>query len=311
MNLVVYVALCLSAGVFLLASVVRAGRYARAPIHLRWELYPVPHEAAERAEHGGSFFEESDWWTRPRKRNLTGELQAMLTEILFLKALHDFNRGLWYRSYQFHLGLYLLIGACGLVLFTALLSLFAPALLAGVLAGILYWLYTFAGMAGVFLSVVGALGLLHKRLTAPDLKGSTVPGDIFNLCFFILAFGVLTAGYLLRGPEAPGTVAVVAGLLAFDRSLAIPKLWGAGLILCGLLAAYIPLTHMSHFIGKYFTYHAVRWDDAPTILNRRITARLAEYLTYRPTWSAGHVGADGTRTWADIATTNPWEGGKK
>ena len=38
---------------------------------------------------------------------------------------------------------------------------------------------------------------------------------------------------------------------------------------------------------------------------------MAEYLTYRPNWSAAHMGADGKRTWADIATTNPWEGTKK
>ena len=37
-------------------------------------------------------------------------------------------------------------------------------------------------------------------------------------------------------------------------------------MLSALLAAYIPFTHMSHFVGKYFTYHAVRWDDAA---NRR------------------------------------------
>jgi hypothetical protein len=50
---------------------------------LRWELYPVPHEAPERAEHGGSYFEESDWWTKKRKFNLGGELAAMLPEMLF------------------------------------------------------------------------------------------------------------------------------------------------------------------------------------------------------------------------------------
>lgn len=311
MTAIVYVVLCLCAGIFAVACAVRAWRYARAPIHLRWELYPVPHEAPERAEHGGSFFEETDWWARPHKRNLAGELRAMLTEILLLKALHEFNRKLWYRSYAFHLGLYLLIGACGLVLLTALGTLFAPALLAGAPALVLHWLYTLTGGAGIVLSVVGALGLLHMRLTAPDLKGSTVAGDLFNLCFFIVAFAVLAAGYLLKGPDAPGVVALVAGLLTFDKALAVPHVWGAGLILCGLLAAYIPLTHMSHFIGKYFTYHAVRWDDAPTALNQKIAVRLAQYLTYRPTWSAPHVGADGKRTWADIATTNPWEGAKR
>ena len=82
-------------------------------------------------------------------------------------------------------------------------------------------------------------------------------------------------------------------------------------LLAVVTLAYIPFTHMSHFVGKYFTYHAVRWDDS---VNRRggdIEQRLAEYLTYRPTWAAPHIKADGTKTWADVATTNPTEGVRK
>ena len=33
--------------------------------------------------------------------------------------------------------------------------------------------------------------------------------------------------------------------------------------LAALLLAYIPLTHMSHFVAKWFTYHHVRWSDEP------------------------------------------------
>ncbi len=69
---------------------------------------------------------------------------------------------------------------------------------------------------------------------------------------------------------------------------------------------------MSHFIAKYFTYHSVRWDDTPSRPRRRAgQKRIAEYLTYRPTWSAPHMGADGAKTWADIATANPAQGAKK
>jgi hypothetical protein len=71
------------------------------------------------------------------------------------------------------------------------------------------------------------------------------------------------------------------------------------------------MTHMSHFIAKYFTYHAVRWDDRPSQRGGVLEKRVAEYLTYRPRWAAPHVGADGARTWADIASANPARGGKK
>jgi hypothetical protein len=49
--------LYLAALVFVVACVVRALPYARMPLHLRWELYPVPHEEAARVEHGGSYFD--------------------------------------------------------------------------------------------------------------------------------------------------------------------------------------------------------------------------------------------------------------
>jgi nitrate reductase gamma subunit len=311
MSVLVYAALCAGAIVFVVASAVRAWMYARTPIHLRWELYPVPHEDPEKVKHGGSYFEDKDWWTRRRRFNLAGELRVMVPEMLFLNALRDHNRKLWYRSFPFHFGLYLLAGTCGLVLLAAVGGLAAPAAMAGALGAFLHVLYTACGVAGTVLALAGAVLLLHRRLTDPELKTYTTPGDIFNLLFFVVAFAVLAAGFALRSPEAPGVVAVVRGLLTFDTTLQVPALFGTGVVLCALLAAYIPLTHMAHFVGKYFTYHSVRWNDQVNLRGSAIEAKLTEYLTYRPTWSAAHVGADGKRSWAEIATTNPWEGAKK
>ena len=137
------------------------------------------------------------------------------------------------------------------------------------------------------------------------------PGDIFNLAFFIVALGLLTAGYLLPDPRMPGVLALAQGLLTFNTTVHLPGMLSAGLILGALLVAYIPLTHMSHFIAKYFTYHSIRWDDLPASRSAEIRKKFAEYLTLRPTWAARHIGADGTKTWAEIAMTNPTAGVKK
>ena len=98
---------------------------------------------------------------------------------------------------------------------------------------------------------------------------------------------------------------IVRGLLTWNTSVAVPPLFGTGLLLAAALIAYIPLTHMSHFIAKYFTYHNIRWDDTPNMRGSKIEAKIAQNLTYRPTWSAAHMGADGKKNWVDIATTNP------
>ncbi len=305
----IYAILYAAAAVFVVACVVRAVGYARLPLHLRWELYPVPHEDKERAAHGGSYLENKEWWTQPIHVNHVGELKAMLAEILFLKGLWEFKRKMWYRSYPFHLGLYLLIGAAALLLADALGWIVAPAAWGG-WGAVLHAAYLILGLAGAVLALLGAAGLFFERLSDDDLKTYTTPGDLFNLIFFIVTTGVLLAAYFFTPAQSWSAVELARGVFTFDTGVAIPGLLAAGLVLGALLTAYIPLTHMSHFIAKYFTYHSIRWSDRPNYRDPKLEAKLAECLAYRPSWSAAHVGADGKKTWVDIATTNPAQGGR-
>jgi nitrate reductase gamma subunit len=295
-----FVYLILYVGVlgFLAGSVARAVMYARKPLHLRWELYPVPHEEPERVRHGGSYFETADWWTKPSRFNWITESKFMLEEMLFLKGLWEFNRKLWYRSFPFHFGLYLIAGAAAVLVAATLV----PALAAA--AAVL-------GAAGAALATAGALGLLWRRLRDPNLRNYTAPGDIFNLVFFVAAFGLLASGFLTKGNGTPDAVQIARGVLRFDTSVEIPGLLAAGLIVSSLLIAYIPLTHMAHYVAKYFTYHAIRWDDLPVARAAEMQKKFAEYLTYRPSWRAPHIRANGTKSWAEIATTNPHSEVKK
>lgn len=308
---IIYVILYAGAFVFIVASVVRAAGYAKLPLHMRWELYPVPHEDKERLAHGGSYFETKEWWTKPIPFNVTGELKWMLAEILFLKGLWEYKRKTWYRSYPFHLGLYMLLGAAGLLFLNALLWIVAPVVWAGETGTVLHYFYMIVGLIGAGLALAGAVGLLIERITDEDLKPYTTAGDIFNLAFFIVTIGYLFAAYFVRPANSLSALGLMHGALIFDTSLQVPALLFAGLVLGALLIAYIPLTHMAHFIAKYFTYHSIRWGDKPNWKDSHLAAKMAECLTYRPTWSAQHIGADGVKTWAEIATTNPAQGGKK
>jgi len=305
MTITVYAAICLGLAIFVIGCARRALQYAKLPMHLRWEVHPVPHEEPRRVDHGGSYFEESDWWTKPRHSNLAGEIRVMIPEILFLKGLWEFNRRLWLPSFLFHFGLYLLIGTASLVAIGSGLSILLPSVTGGGFWIALAALYKITGYAGAILSVLGAVLLLLRRMTSQELKNYTKPADLFNLLFFIVAFAAIAVGYLLRPPRSAGIGDVARGLLHFDTNVTVEWLFGTGLVLASALVAYIPFTHMAHFIAKYFTYHLVRWDDRPNVPGGSIEVRAAQYLTYRPTWSAAHVGADGKKTWADIATTNP------
>ncbi len=306
MTVFVYAAIVFGVLAFAVGTAARAVQYARQPMHLRWELYPVPHERADRAAHGGSYFEQSEWWRQPRQRNLRGELAAMLPEMLRLKALREFNRGLWYRSFPFHLGLYLLAAAA-----VALLALAGATLgLGGAWPGGAFGrgcvtAVTAVGAAGLALAIAGACALLLRRIQDPALRAYSSPGDFFNLGFFIVALSALGLGWATRQDGTPGALAIAAGLLRWDLAVPIPALLGAGIVLSALLLAYIPLTHMSHFVGKYFTNHAVRWDDAPLGEARRLRTALAASLAHRPTWAASHMRGRGDGTWADVVATNP------
>ncbi len=76
----------------------------------------------------------------------------------------------------------------------------------------------------------------------------------------------------------------------------------ATVISASVLLAYIPLTHMSHFFVKWFTWHKIRWDDEPNVRGGRIEKLIEAALQYPVTWSGEHIQGDGKRTWADVAT---------
>jgi hypothetical protein len=52
---------------------------------------------------------------------------------------------------------------------------------------------------------------------------------------------------------------------------------------------------------KYFTYHAVRWDDAPYRSDTGIHASIAHSLSQPVSWAAPHIRGDGRKTWIEVA----------
>lgn len=276
--IVLYCLLYAGGIVFLAGCIVRAVRYSRQPVHLRWEIYPVP-------------------------RGPSGELKIMIPEILFLKGLWEFNRPMWYVSYPFHFGLYLLAAAAILLGCAAV----APVVLLPAVHGA----YLLFGTAGALMALGGSLGLLVRRLTVPGLRQYSSPGDFLNLLLFATILVLLLAGELLRPAGAASPMAILRGAATFDTTVHLPVVFASGMALGVILLAYIPMTHMAHFIAKYFTYHQVRWDERANVRGGSIEKQMAEYLMYRPTWSAPHIGAGDGRTWADVATTNPNKGAAK
>jgi nitrate reductase gamma subunit len=283
--------------VFLVGFVFRSVRLARMPVHLRWELAPIPHEKGK-GHYGGSYLEELDWWTKPRERSLVAEAKYMFLEIVFLKAVWEHNRRLWWCSFPFHFGLYLLVTAAAVMVIAAIGSMAGVAMAT---AASVRTACTVLAAGGYALGAIGAVGLLAKRAMDPRLRGFTSPAAVWNL---VLLLGVFATGLgAVAGTTYFGTVtAFVGALLAAHPGAPIPALTTAHMGLTLLFLAYLPFTKMMHFVAKYFTYHEVRWNDEPMTAGGPMEREVQELLAQPVSWAGPHIHADGKRNWVDIAT---------
>ena len=282
-----------------IAIIAKIMRYALAPEHFRWELYPVPHEKG-RAEYGGSFLEELDWWSKPRKSDMVSELKEMMEEVFLLKGVYRNNRRVWTFSLPFHLGLYLCIGWLVLLLGGGILSRlgFAVSGAAGGLGAIIHFLTIPAGYGGLLLSGVGAFGLLIWRATDRDQRGYNSPAEYFNLAFFDVIVIVALISHLTTDPDFSALRGYVGSLVTFSPAQIPGPLFVAEIVLISLMIAYIPLTRMSHFVAKYFLYHAVRWNDEPNERGSRIEKSILEQLKRKVEWAAPHIQTG--KPWSDV-----------
>jgi nitrate reductase gamma subunit len=294
----------LSGLVFVVAFAVKLLKYFTMPMHVRWELYPVPHEGKA---WGGSFFEDVDYWKKTRHKDHLAQYKFMLPEIFFIRALYEDNRRLWYWSFPFHMGLYLCIGGLVTLTIGALLQIKGMLPESSPPASFVQAVTTVLAVLGYILGTVGAFGLLIKRALDPELSKFSAGIDYLNL----LWLGAIFATGFVVWLNDPGFVIsrqYLVGLLTFSaRTESMTAIHVVNLLLFASFFAYFPFTHMTHMVSKYFMWDKVKWDDNPNVGDPGMDAKIKEYLAYPVTWSAPHIGAEeGKKSWADVATSNPW-----
>jgi nitrate reductase gamma subunit len=267
-------------GFFIVVSVYRIVTLARLPVHLRWELAPVPRSTPARAGY-------------------------MAKEILLLRGVWRHNRGLWPFSMSLHAGIYLLCLVALLVIIDAGMLLWgASAGVRGTFEGVVSWLAIAAYLLGGF----GALSLVVKRFLDADLKLFNTTASFFNLAllaavFISGAYGWFTGrafiqdlGLFTRGLVTPAGAAPPALPIVLHLSLFL------------VFFVYLPFSNMFHFAAKFFTYHEVRWDDRPKVTGSRLERQVMENLNRPVSWSAPHVGAG--KSWAEAASGKKDDGEK-
>lgn len=274
---------------FFAASFYKAYTYAKLPMHGRQDLYPIPLDTNERNKYGGSYYEDDKWYEKPITRNHVGMIIDMLGEMLFIKKLFVNQNSLWWISYSLHLGIYAAL-AWTVLLFVGVFV--DPTHVFGM---IVYFLTTVAGIVAGVLMTIGAAGLLLKRLLKPEFKNYTTPQEYFNLIFLLCVsatgllvwFGDMQFEY---GRNIARAMVSFSPLADFYGG-SVPTLLTVHIILLGAVMIYIPLTKMSHYVGKFFTFHNVIWDNEPNLPGSKVESKIIEQAKDpKPSnqWSAPH-----------------------
>ncbi len=273
-------------------SLKKAMYYANMPQHGRQDLYPIPLESDEKMHYGGSYMEEDKWYEKERHHNLKGEIIDMLVEMLFIKKLFVNQNNFWWLSYSLHLGMYAAIAWSVLLVVGAWLP-------AGALATIVYFLVTVAGLVAGVLMTVGAIGLLYKRLCVREYKIYTTPQEVFNLVALLAVglTGLLT--WFTTGMSFEYGYSIVKAMFTFKPLGAmftngVPAMLVIHILLLGFISFYIPLSKLSHYVGKFFTFHKVIWDNEPNMPGSKIEANIlaAQQKPKDPNalkWAAPHI----------------------
>jgi nitrate reductase gamma subunit len=279
--------LCWFAIIFFFAATARkAMEYAKKPMHGRQDLYPIPLEDSERAKYGGSYYEDQKWFEKPRKKNELGMVIDMLGEMLFIKKLFKKQQKFWWISYSLHLGIYLFIGT----LLLAGASVILP--LGGILAALLGLAVNVCGLASGILVCVGTAGLLVKRIVDREFRSYTTPQEYFNLAALFAGGASGLIAFAANKFSYKHYKKVIYSMLHFKslKSLNKPTVVHL-LIICGLLV-YIPLCKMSHYVGKYFTFHNVIWDNDPNLPGSKVEKKVIDEAGIKPApemqWAAPH-----------------------
>jgi len=282
----------------------RLAKYARMPVHLRWELYPLAGE--KNRPLGGSYLEDPEWWSSPQEeKSFLGEMKFMGEEVLYFKEYKKLNPSYWYYVFPFHIGTFTFLVFIGALIVGALTQIGGiEVAAAGNPWGVfLYYATLVVGGIALVFGTLGGLALLLRRAFDSNLRPYTRRIEYFNI---VLVLALFLTGLL--------SWAFYDHFFAMDRQYFVSLLTASGvpgigaltvahILLVLVTAVYLPFTNMMHFFAKWFTYHKIRWDDAPNLRGGSLERKLGPAHNMPLSWAASHIQELGR--WSDIAVEKP------
>ncbi len=278
----------------------RTIKYVRMPIHLRWDLYPLPGDKAN--GYGGSYLELLEWWKKPQPNGLLQKVLFMVKDYISFIQYYRQNRGYWFVLYPLHIGFYLVFISHVFYFFGGLAEvrgLSISAFSTVIVGKSLYYLTLIAGVGGCIFGIIGCMGLLIKRSINRDLRLYSSPMYYFNYIFFFAVFFSGLYAWYLFDPTFSTFREFWKSLISF-QAVNMDMASAVHIVLFSLFLIYMPFTRAMHYITKFFTFFSVRWDDNPNFKGSKTEMRLQNSFNNAISWAAPHV-RSGVK-WSDVVS---------
>jgi nitrate reductase gamma subunit len=287
-----------------IAYTVKAVKYVKMPVHLRWELYPVALE--KERQYGGSYLEDLEWQTKPRHKSFVRGVFSLLKEYLYFGQYYQRNKGYWLGLYPWHMGFYLIVSLHVLCFFSALVMLTGVSISAesaNILGRAIYYLTLVVGIGSFVTGSIGCVILLIKRLVNRDLRTYASPANYFNYLFFLAVFLSGFCAWYFFDPTLSAYREFWKSLVTFHPIVNMDPASSAHIILFSLFLIYLPFTRSMHYITRFFNFFWVHWDDEPNLRGSNIERKVKGLLNYQVSWSAPHIQSG--KRWGEVTKALP------
>jgi nitrate reductase gamma subunit len=273
--------------------------YLRLPLHLRSEVYPmIPGDQTSKER---SYYEDPDWWTRPRRHHLLQRVWFLLSDYFLLREYFRRDKSYWFFLYPWHIGFITIITFHIFCFFGALASLLGIPVTYGslsVFGNVLFALTLVTGAVSFISGLFGSIGVLIKRLTNKDLRNYASPQNYFTYLFLLAVFlSGLYSWYF--DPMFSVYRSFWKGLITL-KPIDVEPATAIHILLFALLLIYLPFTRSLHYITRLFGFLLIRWDDRPNLRGSMLEKKVEEMLHLKVDWKGPHIKPD--LTWKELAS---------
>jgi nitrate reductase gamma subunit len=278
---------------------IKLKKYLRLPLHLRSEVYPVI--PGDQTSKERSYYEDPDWWTRPRRHHLLQRVWFLFSDYFLLREYFRRDKIYWLFLYPWHIGFIMIITFHIFCFFGALASLLGIPVTYGspsIFGNVIYGLTLATGVVSFISGLFGSIGILIKRLTDKGLRNYASPQNYFT---YILLLAVFLSGLYSWYFDPVFSVYrnFWKGLITF-KPIDVEPATASHILLFALLLIYLPFTRSLHYITRLFAFLLIRWDDKPNLRGSSLEKKVEEMLNLRISWNGPHIKPD--LTWKELAS---------